>query len=357
MRYSEFEMRQYAPHPLDGAVPDASQHQEWNELVQSRDYDQIYRVWRNSDTTASDVRDQAVAILTRPQEYELPYDYPKESIGRLLSITEEIEGEETASLRRRLESDPEIADELAEGIISWYTHSSNLYRSDKKLASLQLEYQQAILELLPVVSSVTRHRLSTVYPSVESLAARQSLTDFWPTAELIKDTEIPPAFRTAALDRWLITTEPRINTSEQDAAFRNQSKAWLAQFAEEWSQEESANPEYITKIIRTFEHQARQDPQRAYLRPDLASAVARHLPDENLRYDFVMRHVMETAHENVFSIQTAEDEQLLLWLEKRNRALYTGRHILNFGKKPKKDNDAEAFTNRIEQLWDDRNNR
>lgn len=319
MTHGEIDPTLRPPQPFDVEPLDPSRHPEAAEIFASQNFTKIYEYWKDPNTLSVEIRQKAVELLTRPAN--ITFDaYPKESQSDLLSIDPD------RRLREELREQPAMADEIYRGILAWYTHCSNIDSSEESMAKLQVEYQELMLEIMPLVEPENRENLVYLYPTVGSLAVKHGLVDYKPTAQIIKDPEISQGRKKMLINNWISQIKPMPGEqTEQAADMQTQAYSWLAEFAEEWSGETSADPELITKIISSLENYA-EDSSSPYLNPASIGKVAAHITDDDIRYRFAVRHILYRQEDKKgvpeLTNEHKENDSILVWMhEKVSRQL------------------------------------
>lgn len=301
------------PQPL-GVEIDSDSAALYAEFAEGRSLDQVYALWKDPEVTDPTIRQRAVAVLTAPYGYELPYPHSDQSLGRLLRINEEVEGKQTSSLRERLAYRPELTNELADGLLYWLDTTGG--RIEDATLDSRHDYQLAIRHLLPIVNEETAEKLFAHYPinDLEPYWNIDFASGYQPLINLLYDREIPDKYKNIGLAKWFEiaeqeeegAVEPR---EEHERAIKN-----MAEFVQTWTYSESVDDDIHTSIVSFIERRTPAD--TTYVQGFVTRQVAEHITDEDVRFNFAWRHVVvgSASDWSRFRINNDQDLAFIDWM-------------------------------------------
>jgi hypothetical protein len=270
-----------------------------------------------------------VAALTAPNGYPLPIKHPEETVGRILQIKEKIFGTETTDLRKRLIGMPAQAEEIAKGVLWW---TDNLGDEDTVTDQVnQYHYKDVIFQILPLVDDETADRLFPILELNEETPIDDTYyeANYTMITRVLRDEQMPQRFKDAALGKWFKVIE----FEEQGGRRVGQIPAidTLALNVQTWTSGEHADDELNTVMVKILENRA--GPGETYINGLFVTNVAEHVTDEDLRFEFVWRHLnaANLSPINKFRIETVKDYALVQWL----RAMAADRGRQGFDAKAK----------------------
>ncbi|HEX3568138.1 MAG TPA: hypothetical protein VHT70_00485 [Candidatus Saccharimonadales bacterium] len=307
------------PQPLGVEInPDSAAL--YDEFAANRNFDQVYGLLRDEEITDPTIRQRAVTVLTAPHGYELPYPHSGQSLGHLLAIREEVNGQETTSLRKRVEERPELAAELAQGVLYWLDTTGGRVEGD--LIDSRGEYQSAIRELLPVVDEETGDKLFAHYPinDIEPYWDFDRASGYRPLVNLLYDEGVPRKYKEAGLAKWFDVAEREESGAAQPRAEHERAAKNMAEFVQTWTFGERVDADVHTAVVSFLEdHIPAGD---TYVDGFATGQVAQHITDEDTRFKFAWRHIAigpQTEHSQ-FYIDNDHDRTLVEWLRDQAHA-------------------------------------
>lgn len=289
------------------------------EFAQGRSIDQIYELWKDPEVTNPTIRQRAVAVLTAPHGYNLPFPHSAQSLGRLLHIDEEIDGKRTDSLRVRMANRPELAEELAHGLLYWLDTTGGRIEGDT--LDSRYEYQSAILHLLPIVDEETADKLFAYYPvnDIEPYWNMDTASGYQPITDLLYDREIPRKYKHAGLAKWLEVAEQEETGSVQPREEHERAINKIAEFVQTWTNGERVDDVAQTALVAFLEDHTPEG--ETYVSGYVVSQVAEHIADEDLRFSFTWRHINKGHVDdwNYFRIKNERDLVLVEWMREETK--------------------------------------
>lgn len=304
--------RAYEPQPLGAEIEpkSAALYEEFASSVEHRSLDEVYKLWKDLSVTNPTIRQRAVTVLTAPDGYELPYSHPDQSLSRVLDIDEKIDGQTTHSLRRRLTDKPQLAKELAAGLIYWLdTTSGRIEGAD--LDSRHV-YFEAIRQLLPIVDEEIADKLFAHYPQpyedMESEPDRQSLKN------LLYDPGIPQRYKYIALAKLFNIAEQEVQAVSQLSEKHEKAIDTLVDIAHGWIYDKDIDNDVYVVIIEFLESHI--PVKNMYMRGYEVRRVAERINDEDIRFSFAWRHVFTgpTTDWDNFRIEDDRDLSFVEWM-------------------------------------------
>lgn len=299
------------------------------EFADGRSLDQVYTLWKDPEVTNLTIRQRAVAVLTAPHGYNLPYPHSDQSLGRLLCINEEVDGKQTNSLRERMKDTPELATELAHGLLYWLDTTGGRIEGD--MLDSRYDYQLAIQHLLPIVDEETADKLFAHYPvnDLEPFWNMDTASGYQPLVNLLYDREIPRKYKDIGLTKWLEVAEQEEQGTvhpreEHERAIKN-----MAEFVQTWTYGEGVDDDIHTAIVSFLESHTPAD--KTYLRGYVARQVAEHITDEDVRFNFAWRHVFVGPADEFgrFRVDNVRDLAFVEWIKEEAHK----RELLQFDTK------------------------
>lgn len=289
----------------------------YDEFATGRNFDQVYGLWKNTEITDPTIRQRAVAVLTAPYGYDLPYPHTHQSLGRLLAITEEVDGQQTTSLRERIGDKPELAAELAQGVLYWLDTTGG--RIEGEIIDSRYEYFAAIRELLPVVDEETGDKLFAHYPinDLESYWSMDDASGYRPLVNLLYDEGVPPKYKEAGVAKWFDIAKREESGEAQPREEHERATKTMAEFVQTWTFGERVDDGIHTAVVSFLEgHVPAND---TYVQGFAVGQVARHITDEDVRFKFAWRHIAVGPQEEYgqFRIDDAQGLELVEWLREQ----------------------------------------
>ena len=285
------------------------------EFAEGRSLDQIYALWKDPEVTNPTIRQRAVAVLTAPHGYNLPYPHSDQSLGRLLHIDEEVNGKRTNSLRERLSDRPELATELAHGVLYWLEITGGRIEGDT--LDSRYYYQSAIQHLLPLVDEETADKLFAHYPvnDIEPYWNMDTASGYQPLVNLLYDREIPREYKDIGLSKWFEVAEQEEQGTAQPREEHERAISKMAEFVQAWTYGEGVDEEVHTAIVTFLEAHTPAD--KTYARGHVVRQVGEHITDEDVRFDFAWRHVLEGPEDDWghFRIRDERDLAFVEWIK------------------------------------------
>lgn len=278
------------------------------EFAVGRSLDQVYALWRDPEVTNPTIRQRAVAVLTAPHGYKLPYPHNDQSLGRLLHIDEEVDGKQTNSLRERMKDTPELAKELAHGLLYWLETTGGRIVGDT--LDSRYDYQIAIQHLLPIVDEETADRLFAHYP-VNDLVPYWNMdtaSGYKPLQNLLCDRETPRKYKDIGLAKWFEIAEQEEHGTVQPREEHERAIKNMAEFVQTWTYGNSVDDDVYTAIVSFLESHTPAD--KTYVRGYLARQVAEHITDEGVRFNFAWRHVSVGPVDKFYHYQVDNERDL-----------------------------------------------
>lgn len=301
------------PQPL-GVEIDPESASLYAEFAEGRSLDQVYALWKDPEVTNPTVRQRAVAVLTAPHGYNLPYPHSDQSIGRLLNISEEVDGEKTISLRKRLADKPELAKELAYGLMYWLDTTGGRIEGDT--LDSRYDYQAAIQHLLPIVDEETADKLFAHYPinDLQPYWNMNTASGYQPLVNLLYDAEVPRKYKDVGLAKWFEIAEQEVEGTTQPREEHERAVNKMAEFVQTWTYGEGVDDEVQTSIVTFLEsHIPTGD---TYVKGHVVRQVAEHITDEDVRFKFAWRHIFvgPTKDWGHFRVDNERDLALVEWV-------------------------------------------
>lgn len=297
-----------------GVEVDPASADLYAEFAEGRSLDQVYALWKDPEVTNSTIRQRAVATLTVPRGYDLPYPHSDQSIGRLLNIREEVDGEQTSSLRERIAGRPELATELARGVLYWLETTGGRVENDT-IGSY--DYQSAIQHLLPLVDEETADKLFAHYPINDIQPSRDMniVSGYRPLVNLLYDREVPRKYKDIGLTKWFDIAEQEEQGTIRPREERERVINKMTELVQTWTYGENVDGEAHTAIVNFLETHIPAD--EAYVQGYVVRQVAEHITDENMRFNFALRHVFIGSLDDWrrFRIQDEQDLAFVEWIK------------------------------------------
>jgi hypothetical protein len=286
------------------------------EFAEGRSLDQVYALWKDSEVTNPTIRQRAVAVLTAPHGYNLPYPHSDQSLGRLLHINEEVDGKQTDSLRERMKDTPELATELAHGLLYWLDTTGGRIEGDT--LDSRYDYQSAIQHLLPIVDEETADKLFAHYPvnDLEPYWNMDTASGYQPLVNLLYDREIPRKYKDIGLAKWFEVAEQEEQGTVQPREEHERAIKNMAEFVQTWTYGEGVDDDIHTSIASFLE--SHTPAGTTYVEGFAARQVAEHITDEDVRFNFAWRHILvgpakDWGH---FRVENERDLALVEWMRK-----------------------------------------
>lgn len=299
-----------------GVAVDPVAAELYDRFAEGRSIDDIYALWKDPAVVNPTLRQRAVASLSAPRGYEAPYPNPYQSIGRLLYIREEVNGEPTDSLRERLAERPELAEELSQGILYWLDKTGGKIAGD--VPDSRADYQVAIRELLPLVGEDTADRLFSHF-AVNDVEAYRDLEDesgYGAASSLLVDQAISAKYKQACLDQWFSIA------SREEAGEAIPREPWeraldrLKGFANEYGYYDDVDSTVYTQVVRFIEQHSKDS--SVYVHGAQVGKAAGHIEDESVKLSFALRHIDNDIKDfRQFKVENNDDLALVRWLEQR----------------------------------------
>lgn len=285
------------------------------EFAEGRSLDQVYALWKDPEVTNPTIRQRAVAVLTAPHGYNLPYPHSDQSLGRLLHINEEVDGKQTNSLRERMKDTPELATELAQGLLYWLETTGGRIEGDT--LDSRYDYQGAIQHLLPIVDEETADKLFAHYPvnDLEPYWNMDTASGYQPLVNLLYDREIPRKYKDIGLAKWFEVAEQEEQGTVQPREEHERAIKKMAKFIQTWTYGEGVDDDIHTAIVSFLESNTPAD--KTYVQGYVARQVAEHITDEDVRFNFAWRHVFVGPADDFghFRVDNERDLAFVEWIK------------------------------------------
>ena len=311
------------PKPL-GVEVDPKKAALWDEFVKGRNLDDIYYLWKDPDVTDPTIRQRAVTVLTAPEDIDLPFGHTDQGIGRFLAIEEEGTqeyansiGRKNSSLRVKLADRPELAEEVARGVLYWVEKTGGQARADT--IDRRSTYVRTILELLPIVDESTADELFVHYPfnDIQSFSNFESESGYGPLRSLLSDSKVADKYKELGLRTWFEIADkeergiihPR---EEHEGAIKN-----MIEFVRTYTHGSKEKSNFYSAIIAFLERYYPTDDR--YVHSYEIAQVADLITEEETRFNFVRRHIAvdqekDILNDDVFKVKDAKDRILIEWV-------------------------------------------
>lgn len=284
------------------------------EFAEGRSLDQVYALWKDPEVTNPTIRQRAVAVLTAPHGYNLPYPHSDQSLGRLLHINEDIDGKQTSSLRERMADKPELATELAHGVLYWLETTGGRIEGDT--LDSRYDYQSAIQHLLPLVDEETADKLFAHYPinDIQPYWNMDTASGYQPLTNILYDRNIPRKYKDIGLAKWFEVAEQEEQGTVQPREEHERAIKNMAEFVQTWTYGERVDDEVHTALVTFLESHTPAD--KTYVQGYVARQVAEHITDEDVRFSFAWRHVCVGPADDFghFRIDNERDLAFVDWI-------------------------------------------
>jgi hypothetical protein len=267
------------------------------------EYDDLYDAWRNWDIPSQTVRQFMVAMLTAPKQSSLPHQ-TNSGINRLMFIHEDVGGERTRSLRRRLADRPDLAEELASGVLFWLGTDEGM--------------QQAMTpESHGNYRTVTRHLLSLVSEETENRLFEHFITfGDEMLGELVSDQEVTSKYVEASLEELFRRADQELSATVRPrrVLLIPTANGALTLALGNLTSARNVDTALCGRIVTFLEEKTPAD--RAYMDGLNVSRVAGCITDEQTRYAFMRRHINGKSGlgQLRFRVRNEEDLQLTQWV-------------------------------------------
>ncbi|MEK7153241.1 MAG: hypothetical protein AAB834_04795 [Patescibacteria group bacterium] len=305
------------PQPL-GVGIDAANAALWDEYMDqvNPSLDGLYQLWQDPEITNPGIRQRAVAAMTAPREQELPYAHPDQSIGRLLNITDDVRGESTSSLRARLADRPELAQEVALGVLFWLNALKDRPSPAKGSADPRYDYQEAIQELLPLATKEVADELFAHFSinDIEPYYNMDTASGYRPAGKLLSDPDMPRRYKGACLAAWFKVARAELTGTELPREEWEGAAKHLAEFIASWTYGKNVDDEMHTRIVGFLDANLPKD--QRYVQEFAVGRVADHINHDNLRFWFTWRHIAPypVGEGEGFRINDDSDLALVEWM-------------------------------------------
>lgn len=312
---SEFLHRRTEPKPL-GVDVDPSSAALYNEFAQGRSLDEIYKLWKDPEVINPTIRQRAVTVLTAPYGYSLPYPHTDQGLGRLLNIREDIDGDSTFSLRKRLAGRVDLAEELAAGVLYWIQEKGGRIKGER--LDSRSDYLSTILSLLPIVSDETADQLFAHFPinDLEAYRGWESESGYHPLTRVFLDTELPERFKIRSLESWFEVAEKEEAGHSLPRQEHERATIKMAQLVEVLGTVEADDQQkvIISAIVAFLEKVT--PPASLYIKGYKVTDVASKIIDPDTRFSFAWRHIAFDPNDGWrgFSINSRLDLELAEWV-------------------------------------------
>lgn len=250
----------------------------------------VYSLWKDPQVVNPTIRQRALATLTVPVGYQLPYAHPETSVVGLLITTEEVDGRHTRVLRDRMEHRPDLAEELAQGVLYWSRRViadrkdgvTDAYRYDENARS----YQRITQGVLPIVGVAVAKNLLESCP-VGGFDGQNA-----PYDDILKDEGITGEWRYAAFEQWIARADEirALSPWQGQQADKDDpvyiGMAWWLNYVQP---ERATEDTVYDSMVRYLEASVPQ--HKAYALAEHALAVADRIQDVCLQDVLLERHV------------------------------------------------------------------
>lgn len=306
---------EHDPTPL-GVTVDPQAAAKYDDYAADAGFVEIYELWCDPQISNPTVRQRAVAALTAPYGYDLPYPHEGQSIGSLLRHTDTIRGEATHSLRRRLVGRTVLADEVAAGVLYWLDVTKD--SDERDIANAREAYQTVILELLPIVNEEMADRLFKHYflNDVQPFMDADDNSGYNPLTKLLQDSQISTQMKETTLQWWFGVAEAELEGKRAPRQEHERAVDKMAQLLQTWSYSETVDKAVFASMVTFLEEKTPED--LPYIMGHAVGRVARHFAyaSSGVRFSFGQRHILSEVSQDGggFAIETGVDRQYVEWL-------------------------------------------
>lgn len=259
-------------------------------FMKGHGFDHVYSLWKDPDVTDPTIRQCAVTVLTAPRACGLI----SEAVGRLAYIHEKADGSDTSSLRERLRGRPELAEELAAGVLHWLEQTGG----DIEHSNSDLEgYQRVIRELMPLVGEETAQKLFMRY------SFRDTASLLGPLAELLGDAGIHRKYKDICVTHWLEAIEQEQADAAESGRTYKPELDRLARFVGPYTHVDADT--YAVLVACLEKH---MPAGVAYEGGYVVRRTAERIGDVEVWFQFAHRHIMHTDWN---SFRVSDDNDLM----------------------------------------------